>query len=135
MDEVAQAREWMLPEEAVPIRLMATVWSDVAGVHDDLGRVEDLAAWLSAVDLDHAGSKATATELALAHRLRDALRRLAAQVTGDARAAARSATGDIEAAVRDLNEVVAYLPAPRIALADGALRATSTSSSSPITAA
>jgi predicted RNA-binding Zn ribbon-like protein len=134
MDEVAVEREWVLPEEAVPIRLMSTIWADVAGIHDDLGRAEDLTAWLDAVAVDRAGAKATVAELGLARRLRDAVRRLAAQVTEDERGAARSATDDVEVAVRDLNDVVAHLPVPRIALTDGVLRETSSSDTSAVTA-
>ncbi|MBS2533679.1 ABATE domain-containing protein [Catenulispora sp. NF23] len=135
MDEAVSEREWMLPEEALPVRLMATIWADVAGVHDDLDTAEDLTAWLDAVDLDRAGRGATAAELALARRLRDAVRRLAAHVTGDERDAARSAAGDVEAAVRDVNDAVAHLPVPRIAMTGAVLRATSSSDSSAITAA
>ena len=139
MDTAVSGREWMLPEEALPVRLMATVWADVTGPHDDLDTAEDLTAWLDAVDLDRAGHSATAAELALARRLRDAVRRLAAHVTGDERDATQSGAGNgagnVEAAVRDVNDAVAHLPAPRIALTDGVLRATSASGGSAITAA
>jgi predicted RNA-binding Zn ribbon-like protein len=135
MGDTATDREWMLPDEAVPIRLMATVWADVAGIHDDLGAREDLDAWLDAVGVDRSGRKATAAELAKARRLRDSVRRLAAQVTGDDRGAARSATDDVDTAVRDLNDVAAHLPVPRIVLADGKLRESSSHEGSAVTAA
>ena len=129
----AGEREWMLPQEATPIRLMATIWADVAGIHDDLGSAADLTAWLEAAGVDHGGEHATVDELELARRLRDALRRLAAQVTGDERAAARSATAEVRQAVGDLNEVLAYLPAPRIAFLDGELWELSSSEASAVT--
>jgi predicted RNA-binding Zn ribbon-like protein len=131
---VGAAREWMLADEATPIRLMATIWADVSGVHDDLRSAADLTAWLDAAGVDHGDQLATGDELKLARRLRDAVRRLAAQVTGDEREAARSATADVEEAVRDLNEVLAYLPAPRIAFVDGALRQSSSGGASAVTA-
>ncbi|WP_228562505.1 CGNR zinc finger domain-containing protein [Catenulispora rubra] len=135
MPEDATAREWMLAEEAVPIRLMATIWADVAGVHDDLCTADDLDAWLDATAVDRSGQGCTSAELDLARRLRDAVRRLAAQVTGDDREAARSATGDARAAVRDLNEVAAHLPGPRIMLADGVLQCTTSAPGSAVTGA
>ena len=125
----------MLADEAVPIRLMATVWADVAGVHDDLRTADDLDAWLDAAAVDRSGQGGTAAELQLARRLRDAVRRLAAQVTGDDREAARSATGDVRAAVRDLNEAAAQLPGPRITLADGVLKSTTSAPGSAVTGA
>ena len=134
MEEVG-AREWMLPEEIVPVRLMATIWADVTGIHDDLGDVEDLTEWLDAAALDRSGQDAGAPELALARRLRDALRRLAAQVTGDDREAARSATADVRDAIRDLNDIVAFLPGPRIELTDGVLKQTTATHSTAIVAA
>lgn len=128
-------RDWMLPQEATPIRLMATIWADATGIHDDLRSAADLTGWLQAVGIGHGGQHATVDELEFARRLRDALRRLAAQVTGDERDAARSATGSVKEAVWDLNEVLAYLPAPRIAFLDGVLRQTSSSGSSAVIAA
>lgn len=135
--------EGMLPQEAVPIRLMATIWADTAGLHDDLRSTEDLTAWLEATALDRAEGAATAAataavttaaDLELARRLRDALRRLAAQVTGDDRSAAQSATAEVEDAVRDLNDVLTLLPTPRIVLADGTLQPGTAGDSSAIAA-
>lgn len=134
MNEVVAARDWMLPDEPVPVRLMATIWADAAGIHDDLGTCGDLDAWLAAVD-SAASSGSTAAELSTARRLRDAVRRLAAQVTADGRPAAESATADVAAALQDLNEVVAGLPVPQLALVDGTLRETAASGGSAVTAA
>lgn len=128
-------REWKLPEESVPLRLMATIWADLAGIHDDFGAGSDVDAWLDAVGIDRSGERAGAAELDLALRLRDAVRRLAAEVTEDGRGSARSATGDVETAVRDLNDVVAHLPLPRIALGgDGKLHEVAATDSSAIAA-
>lgn len=125
-------REWMLATEAVPIRLMATIWADAEAGHDDLATPQDLTAWLGAVGaVEHdsrrvATATVTAAELALARRLRDAVRRLAAQVTGDDRASVHFGACDglaVEDAVRDVNEALTHLPAPRITLtADGRLQ-------------
>jgi predicted RNA-binding Zn ribbon-like protein len=134
MNESPADRAWILPDEAVPIRLMATIWADASGVHDDLGVGDDLDAWLDAVGVDRSDDHSTATEVALALRLRDAVRRLAAQVTNDERRAAASATDDVHTAIRDVNDVVRHLPVPQLALADGVLRESSSNDGSAVTA-
>jgi predicted RNA-binding Zn ribbon-like protein len=127
-------RVWVLPDEGVPVRLMATIWADAHGLHDDLGADADLDAWLDAVGVDRSGQPSTAAELALARRLRDATRRLAAQATRDDRRAAQSATTDLDAALRDLNGAVTHLPVPRLTLSNGVLRASSARDSSAVLA-
>ena len=93
--------------EPPAVELMNTVRADRDGVHDTLATPEQTLAWLrtirsrltpppSAVNawLDAAQPEEVA---AVAHRLRvlrDGLRRLAAEVTGDPRPAAVSATPD-----------------------------------------
>jgi predicted RNA-binding Zn ribbon-like protein len=118
----------MLPDEAVPIRLMATVWADTNGLHDDLESQEDLDAWLDAVGA-HCPQPPSAAELTLARRLRDAVRRLAAQVTADRRC---PATLELPAALAAVNDLVAHLPLPQLTLADGVLRESSVSESSTV---
>ncbi|HEX6454365.1 MAG TPA: ABATE domain-containing protein [Trebonia sp.] len=135
MSETAADRAWVLPNEAAPIRLMATIWADTAGVHDDLAAAADVDAWLDAIGLDRHGDRATDAELAAARRLRDAVRRLAAQVTADDRPAAQSATRDIGAALRDLNQAAAHLPVPQLTLDGGMPRETAASGSTAVTAA
>ncbi|MEU4550147.1 CGNR zinc finger domain-containing protein [Nonomuraea dietziae] len=106
--------------EALPVELMNTIWADRDGVHDALDEPVAAMAWLHAVApcLDHL-SVADLDALApddLDHltrrlvRLRDALRRLAAEATGDPRSAAASATRDLQAAVTAVNEAAGALP-------------------------
>ena len=114
MSTCTPPRSWVLPDEPVPVRLMTTIWADTAGIHDDLRQPEDVDAWLDAVGIDLAGSRATEAELAAAVRLRDAVRRLAAHVTGDRRAPAASAMTDTDEAIQTLNETVGHAPAPRL---------------------
>lgn len=107
-------RSWVLPGEPVPVRLMTTIWADAAGIHDDLAQPGDVDAWLEAVGIGLAGSRATEADLAAAVRLRDAVRRLAAHVTGDRRDPAASAMTDTDEAIRVLNQTARYAPAPRL---------------------
>ncbi|MFJ5228950.1 CGNR zinc finger domain-containing protein [Kitasatospora sp. NPDC088391] len=106
--------------ESLPVELMNTVWADRDGVHDALRDPDGTRAWLRAVsprvdllvpeDLD----ALTAGEVGrLADRLvglRDALRRLAAEVTGDPRPAAASDIRELEAAVAVLNRAAGDTP-------------------------
>ncbi|ATY16478.1 hypothetical protein CU254_19820 [Amycolatopsis sp. AA4] len=119
----------MLPDEVVPVRLMATVWADTSGLHDDLRTREDLDAWLDDVGVERGSRQSSAAELALARRLRDAVRRLAAQVTADDR---QSPTVDVDTALSDLNDLVTHLPVPQLTFADGKLRETSSRGASPV---
>jgi predicted RNA-binding Zn ribbon-like protein len=66
--------------------------------------------------------------------VRDAARRLAAQVTKDERRAAASATVDLHTAIQDVNDVVRHLPVPQLALADGVLLESSWNECSAVTA-
>ena len=101
--------ELVLPAEPAPVRLMNTVWADRAGVHDALTDVDDLRVFLRATGDPDVG-EVTPGDLAAARRLRDALRRLAADVTGDGRPSAATGMGE-QAAVRAVN---AALPRPRL---------------------
>lgn len=87
---------------------MNTLWADRSGVHDDLATPGDLAAWLAAVGLPVDAGPA---DLDAAHRLRDALRRAAAAVTGDDRPRARAGMDD-EAAARTVSDALAQAPGP-----------------------
>ena len=109
--------------EPPAVELMNTVRADRDGVHDTLATPEQTLAWLrtirsrltpppSAVNawLDAAQPEEVA---AVAHRLRvlrDGLRRLAAEVTGDPRPAAVSATPNRRAALLTLDHACAAAP-------------------------
>ncbi|MEU4769067.1 ABATE domain-containing protein [Actinosynnema sp. NPDC023794] len=106
--------------EPLPVELMNTVWADRDGVHDSLRDRDGTRAWLRAVsartdlmtpDDLHA---LTASDLdRLGHRLidlRDALRRLATEVTEDPRPAAASDIRGLEAAVTVLNQAAGDTP-------------------------
>ena len=91
--------------EPLPVELMNTIWADRDGVHDALSEATGTEAWLRAItprvglptasDLDiRAAADIDHLRLRLL-TLRDALRRLAAEATGDPRSAAASATREL----------------------------------------
>jgi predicted RNA-binding Zn ribbon-like protein len=108
-------------DEPLPVRLTSTIRAGAEGIHDDLRTTAALDEWLDAAGIDRAGAHATERELAKARALRDALRRLAGDVTRDTRPAAASAMTDVAAALDLLNATAAELPAPRLVLLDGRL--------------
>jgi predicted RNA-binding Zn ribbon-like protein len=105
--------------EPLPVELMNTVWADRDGVHDALDSTAGLSGWLSAV-----ASSESLTDLAIPAlprtldrsvlseftALRDALRALAAAVTGDTRPGAGSAQRDLEQAVAAVNRSCGAAP-------------------------
>ncbi len=103
----------LLPDEPVPVRLMNTVWADRSGVHDALTTASDLSAWLAGVGVD--GPAPDAGDVQRFRALRDALRRLAALLTGG--------TGnDTDAAVAEINRAVSQAPSwPQLVYRDGRL--------------
>lgn len=111
----------VLPEEPLPVRFMNTIWADTSGVHDVLESAEALDSWLAAAVGDDLGA-ADPHEFADALLLRDALRRLAALVTGDSRAAAEAPI-DLEAAVAAVNTAAAAAPQLHLVLRGGHLAA------------
>ncbi|MGV9249375.1 ABATE domain-containing protein [Streptomyces sp. NPDC003710] len=100
--------------EPLPVELMNTIWADRHGVHDALSEPAGTQAWLRAVtprldlishdDLDALATTDTDRLARRLARLRDALRRLAAEATGDPRPSATPATGKLDAAVAAVNE-------------------------------
>ena len=111
----AAMRSWVLPAEPVPVRLMNTIWADRAGVHDDLSTPADLGAWLQSVSAADRPPPVTRRQLTDARQLRDALRRIAAFVTADTRAAAASPVADVDVAIETVNRAAtATPPAPRL---------------------
>jgi predicted RNA-binding Zn ribbon-like protein len=129
--EETASRAWLLPDEPVPVRLMSTIWADVDGIHDDLRTPRDIDAWLDAVGVDRAGTRATAAEFTLARGLRDAARGLASFVTADSGQAV-AAVGD---ALAKVNALAAQAPAPALVLRAGCLERGSQAHGSPVTAA
>jgi len=129
----AAERDWVLPDEPLPVRLMSTIWADADGPHDDLRTTADLNGWLDAVGVDRAGAHATEGELATARALRDAVRLLAAHVTADDRPGAAASANDVAAALDQVNATAAALPAPRLALRDGRLELGPPGGPSPVT--
>lgn len=89
--------------EPAPVELMNTVWADRDGVYDTLADPDAAAAWLRAT-----GLRTGPADLDRLRRLRDALRRLAAEVTGDPREPAPVVTR--AEAVEVLNEACALAP-------------------------
>ena len=128
------AASWalMLPAEPVPVRLMNTIWADRSGVHDALTTTGDLGVWLAAAYPGLDRPRPDPGDLDSFRALRDALRRLAALVTGDTRPAAASATTGIGQAVADVNHAAAQAPTwPQLAYHRGELRAASGGDATP----
>ncbi|MEV1129144.1 CGNR zinc finger domain-containing protein [Agromyces sp. NPDC049794] len=96
--------------QALPVELMNTFWSDRHGVHDSLGSLGDAQRWITAVNPRlEAPVRANAQSLdedglTRLRDLRDAVRRIAAERTGDPREQARSAMADLGTAVQTVNE-------------------------------
>jgi predicted RNA-binding Zn ribbon-like protein len=125
-------RTWMLPEEPAPVRLMATVWADSDGPHDDLAGPSDVDDWLDAIGVDRRGAATSRSELSHARELRDSLRRLAAHVTGDDRP---TASRDLAQAIATVNAAAAEVPAPRLRLAGETVTLTTESAGPTVRAA
>lgn len=107
------------------MRLMNTIWADRSGVHDALHTTGGLRGWLAAVEPESAGAPRSVATSDVAHfrALRDALRRLAAVVTGDTRPAATSAIDDIHRAVAEVNHAVTQAPTwPQLTFDHGEMR-------------
>lgn len=120
----------VLPDEPLPVRFMNTIWADTSGVHDVLESPAALDSWLAEVVGDDLGA-AGPPEFTDALLLRDALRRLAALVTGDSRAAAQAPV-DLEAAVAAVNAAASAAPQMHLVLRDGHLAAEEVASGSVI---
>jgi predicted RNA-binding Zn ribbon-like protein len=127
-------RRWVLAEEPTPVRLMATIWADTAGLHDDFAGPADLDSWLDVVGIDREDVKATQEEFQSALNLRDSVRRLAAHLTGDKRAAAVSAVADVGDAARKVNVAASARTIARLRLNDGLLELAADSAESPVVA-
>jgi predicted RNA-binding Zn ribbon-like protein len=124
----------MLPDEPVAVRLMSTIWADSEGRHDDLQTPHDVDAWLDAVGVDRAGTRATPAEFAKARGLRDAVRRLAAFVTADSRQAVAAKAGHLGDDLKMVNAVAAEAPPPALILRGERLERGNQTHASPVTA-
>jgi predicted RNA-binding Zn ribbon-like protein len=87
--------------EPLPVELMNTIWAGRDGIHDALTSPTDLTGWLHLPDSD-------VVPLDEFRALRDALRRLAADVTEDTRAVDNPL--DLETAVDVVNRSCAHAP-------------------------
>lgn len=134
MENERPEHAWVLADEPVPVRLMATIWADTDGLHDDFAAPPDLDAWLDAVGVDRSGVAATGAEFLSARDLRDAVRRLAAHITGDQRPAAASAIAGVEDAVRIVNAAAGKRPIQRLRLDGAVLELSADSPASPVDA-
>jgi predicted RNA-binding Zn ribbon-like protein len=103
------------PDEPVPVLLMNTVWADTKGVHDALtttGEAEDWTATvgdrLPGMHPRRARYRYTKAELVRLRQLREALRDLAAELTGDPRPIASDR--DVSQALARVNEASGEAP-------------------------
>lgn len=103
------------------VDLMNTLWADRDGVHDALATDREVLAWIVAVrsrlqaaELDSWLSAKVPPDLAAVGRrlrdLRDAVRRLAAEETGDPRPPAQSPVPDVAEATTMVNRTAAEAP-------------------------
>jgi predicted RNA-binding Zn ribbon-like protein len=115
------------------VRLMSTIWAGSGGLHDDFGTAADVDAWLDETGLDRAGTRATAGELGQARALRDAVRLLAAHLTGDSREPAdRDGPAGVARALHQVNAAAAALPAPCLELRAGRFSRGTASTGTPV---
>jgi predicted RNA-binding Zn ribbon-like protein len=135
MSSRAAERDWMLAEEPTPVRLMATIWADTDGPHDDFAAPADVDAWLDAIGAERRGASTTREQFRRARALRDAVRRLAASVTGDQRPAARSAISGLQEAIDTVNATADKRPLPQLALRKGILELVAETKAGPVNAA
>jgi predicted RNA-binding Zn ribbon-like protein len=134
VDVTSAAGPWGNAGEPLPVRLMSTLWADRYAVHDALAGASDLGAWLVQTGLLERAAPSTAQAESARH-LRDALRRLAAQVTDDARDRAISPL-DLSAAVATINETIAAAPeTERLRVATTGLVRDVVEEAAPVTAA
>jgi predicted RNA-binding Zn ribbon-like protein len=127
--------------EPLSVELMNTIWADRDGVHDALATAREANAWLAAVRdrlpevrSAHGPARRTVTASDTAHlrRLRDAIRRIAAETTDDPRepdAPGAATTSAIGEAVTVVNAAAGALPPRLLRLDRGVVGADRRSSS------
>jgi predicted RNA-binding Zn ribbon-like protein len=112
----------LLPNEPLPIRLMNTIWPERSRLHDGLPTTGQLAGWLTAVAVPAGEVVPTAADLERFQALRDALRQLAAHLTGDTRSRGEPGYPDLDRAIDTVNHAAAHAPArSQLAHRDGEL--------------
>ncbi|HVV08615.1 CGNR zinc finger domain-containing protein [Amycolatopsis sp.] len=99
-------------DEPLPVELMNTVWADRVEVHDSLADPEGALAWLRGIELEGVRDWPRGVRLGEAlddlRELRDAVRVLAADVTGNPRV--RVTPDDRQAAIDTVNRSCALAP-------------------------
>ena len=93
----------LYPTQPRAVRLMNTIWADRTSVHDSLETVAHLRAWAEEAGLGR-HQDLDEHDLGRARTLRDALRRLAAEVTGDSRPHSVAEGLGTDAALAALND-------------------------------
>jgi predicted RNA-binding Zn ribbon-like protein len=111
----------LAPAEPVAVQLMDTVFADRTGVRDSLASLDDLRRFLAGLRGGAPTGRPTSADLARARALRDALRRLAAEATGDDRPLARTEL-DEPAALAAVNAALAAGSPPFLRRVDGQWR-------------
>ncbi|MFD7076967.1 CGNR zinc finger domain-containing protein [Nocardioides sp. NPDC059952] len=97
----------LYPNQPRAVRLMNTIWADRTALHDSLESAAHLRAWAEEAGLGR-HQELDEHDLGRARALRDALRRLAAEVTGDGRQHSVSEGLSSEAALSVLNEFTSH---------------------------
>ena len=109
----------LVPDEPAAVRFMDTVYAERSGLRDALTTRAELTAFLAGAGGRPA--RVSADDLADARRLRDALRRLAADVTADERAG-REVALPVADAVGIVNDSVRCRPVPQLRRGRGGWR-------------
>jgi predicted RNA-binding Zn ribbon-like protein len=107
----------LYPSEPLPVRLMNTVWANRDGVHDSLTTVAQLQQWARQCGV-RASTGLSRADLERARSLRDALRRLAAELLDDRRLGAVSDQVTAKEALDVLNGLLATC-VPEVRAEDG----------------
>jgi len=109
----------LVPDEPAAVRFMDTVYAERSGLRDALTTRAELTAFLAGAGARPA--RVSADDLADARRLRDALRRLAADVTNDERAG-REVALPLADAAGIVNDAVRWRPVPQLRRGRGGWR-------------
>ena len=134
MGNKSSDRSWVLADEPRSVRLMATIWADTDGLHDDFATPVAVDAWLDAVGIDRTSARTTRDEFLAARNLRDAVRRLAAHLTDDDRRSADSPVASVEEALLTVNAAASQRSIPHLRLSGATLRLSPASAVSAVIA-